>query len=97
MQKISDVFFSTFIGEFVEILAQYKMSNTETGETYPLVIQGYILDADVDNYYMGTGPSEVTSLIKRDIVAHMSIMEEVDPELQILTQMPDPQAEEEIN
>ena len=92
MATRSSLFLSTLVGEFVEILATY-----ETAEKMPLVIHGYLLDVDDEFYYIGDNPLEVRSVVKKDHVTFIEIMQTVDPNTAMLEEMPVPVKEEENN
>ena len=77
-----DLFWVSFMGEFVEILAKY-----ETSEKMPLNIQGYMLDTDDTFYYIGDNPLEVNAAIRKTDVCFIAVVEHKDPGVQILEDM----------
>lgn len=91
---VSDVFWSTFIGEYVELACEFE---TTTSGKLPVALQGYLLDADEENYFLGKNAIEVSSAVKRIDVAYIEIIEEIDQATQILQEMPIPETEEENN
>jgi hypothetical protein len=86
IKKASELFWTTFIGEYVEILCKY-----ETSERMPLSVIGYLLDIDDIYYYIGAGPLQVESALKKEDVCFISIINNVDPTTQMLEDMPIPE------
>ena len=84
-RKHKDLFWNTFMGEYVEILCR-----TENPDKMPLVVQGYLLDRDDDYYYMGEGILEVDAAIKKNDVVIISNRKEKDATLEVLENMPLP-------
>ncbi len=89
--KTSELFKVTFIGEMVEIIV-----NSEASETGKMIVQGYLLDFDEDYYYLGENPLAVSTALKRDLVSLISIHDLIDPSLDMLRNMPDPEDEDEV-
>lgn len=84
----SELFTVTFIGEYVEIIC--KTSEEEQGK---LVVKGYLLDIDSDYYYLGANPLEVSTVVKKNWVGLISIVEDIDPSVEILENMELPDVE----
>lgn len=93
-KNASDLFWVTFVGEYVEVLCKFE--TPESGRM-PLAIQGYMLDVDDKYYYIGKNPLEVISAVDKNDVAYICIIEQIDPAVQMLQEMPVPKAEEENN
>lgn len=93
-KNISDIFWSTFIGEYVEIACEFE---TTTSGKLPVALQGYLLDADEDYCFLGKNPIEVSSMVKKDKIAYIEIIEDIDQATLILQDMPVPETEEENN
>jgi hypothetical protein len=93
-KDISDIFWSTFVGEYVEIACEFE---TTTSGKLPVALQGYLLDADEEYYFLGKNPIEISSTVKRDKIAYIEIIEDVDQATMILEEMPVPETEEENN
>lgn len=91
-KKSSDLFFATFLGEYVEILTKY-----EAGDQGKMMVQGYLLDMDNDYYFIGHNEFEVSAAIKKDNVSFISISSKVDPNVELLENMPVPDDEYENN
>jgi hypothetical protein len=91
-RKASDVFWATFMGEYIEIILK-----SEPGESGRLLIRGYLLDYDDDYYYLGAGPLEITGAIKKEPIAVVNITKEIDPAMEVLQNSPDPLKDEDIN
>lgn len=80
--ELSETFFLTFIGEFVEVAGSFLHDNSEV----PIILQGYILDTDKDYYFLGETSEEITSAIKKENVKYIKIINEEDPLKEALTQ-----------
>lgn len=91
-KKSSDMFFSTFLGEYVEILCRY-----ETAADGKMMLEGYLLDMDDDYYFVGHNPIEITAAIKKEDVSLVNIVNKVDPNVELLENMPIPDDEHENN
>lgn len=89
--KVSELFKHSFIGEVVEILAK-----SESEEKGMLMVRGYLLDYDEEYLYLGETPLSVNTALKRDLVGLISISEQVDPDLELLENMPTPRGNEEV-
>ena len=89
-KKNNDLFFMTFVGEFVSILStmdKTAMVQTEEGiveESIPLVFQGYMLDMDDEYYYLGETQREVNRAIKKTSVNAIEIADQHDEFSEIL-------------
>ena len=94
IKNASELFWGTFIGEYVEVLCKFE---TPDSGKLPLAVQGYMLDADDRYYYIGQNPLEVTSVINKDDVAYIALIENIDPAMQILEDLPLPETDEENN
>lgn len=98
MAKKSDVLWSTFTGEFVEILCEFVSGDDKH---LPLTVQGYLLDMDDDYYFIGEGPIEINAAVKKKNVAFMSILDpeskEQDLFKEVLEDMGMPESDEELN
>ena len=91
-KKTSDIFFSTFLGEYVEIICKH-----EAVAEGKLVVQGYILDMDEDYYFLGENPIEINACLKKEDASFISIMSKIDPNVELLENMPVPEDELENN
>lgn len=93
--KVSDVFFTTFFGQYIEMMAVLESSEVTSG-VLPMVTQSYMVDADEEYYYLGSNPIEIESAVKRNAVRYIKIIEELTEEQQLLKDMPAPASEEEV-
>jgi hypothetical protein len=81
-EGLCETFFSTFIGEKVEIVASFYQDYMEETEERrvsnhsPASIQGYILDLDPVFLYLGKNPHEVSMCLRRDSVLYIEILVE---------------------
>lgn len=89
----SETFWSTFLGEFVEILAEV----VTPGAKVPLTINAYLLDIDNDYFYLGQNPIEINSCIKRSDVSYIEIIKQEDEATSLLKNTPVPENENEVN
>lgn len=87
--------FKNFVGQVVELLCKIKIDNGE--ESYPMLIQGYLIDYDSDNYYIGHSPIEIDQFVAREIVVHGSLMQPADSAKELLNNMPDPETDLDVN
>src|ERR1041384_1974834 len=91
-----NLFFETFIGEYVEIMTNTKTTETvqhedgtvQSGE-YAMIVNGYLLDEDENYYFLGRDSEEVTHCVKKDEVILVSISEPDMKELQVLENIGD--------
>lgn len=91
-KKKKDLFWTTFMGEFVEILTR-----VDSPDRMPLVAQGYLLDRDDEYYYLGEGILEVDAAIKKTDVVIITSRKEKDPTLEVLENTPIPFRPEGVN
>lgn len=104
-EGLSEAFFASFIGDRVEIVADfYQNYSEETAESRitnhaPASIQGYILDLDNEFLYLGKNPHEVSMCLKRDRVLYIEVIggetKERSPYDELLDSMPVPKKSEE--
>ena len=88
-----NLFFLTFIGEKVEILCSFEMLEKQ----FPQLVQGYLLDKDDEYLYLGSGPDEIHSVVRREDVKYLQIIKDIDPMTEVLDNMPKPEKEEDVN
>lgn len=93
--QVSDLFFTTFVAQYCEIMAMLESQNT-SGSILPMVMQAYVVDADAEYYYLGTNPLEINSAIKRNSVKFIQIIEDLSVEQKLLNDMPDPKSDEDV-
>jgi len=106
-EKVPELFFTTFVGEYVRIVTTVVMTDTiETEEgistsSAPLLTEGYLLDYDDNFYYLGQSPDNVTTAISRHTISQVqSGMEQPARNVfdEILESMPDkPDSSSNIN
>lgn len=68
MEITSPTFYNAFIGEYVQLTAQFRMAD-EVITTY----EAFLLDVDADYYFLSADGTEVTSAIKRSTVFSIEI------------------------
>ena len=87
------LFTSTFIGEYVEIVAKFFQTFKEETEngiiegSGPASIKGFLLEFDDDYYYLGDDPNSVNKVIKKEGVWYIEIVENKSQYDQILDDM----------
>jgi hypothetical protein len=102
-KKTNEVFFLTFVGEFVSLLTSMVRTESVTAEegtveeTIPLVFQGYLLDADDDFFYLGDTPNEVNKVVKRAVVNALEITRQKDSFSDILDNVDIPDNKKDFN
>lgn len=89
----SEVFWNTFLGEYVSIV--YGASDAKKHGI--IECKGYLLDIDELYYYLGYGPLAVDMVIKKQAVDIIEIIKEQDESLQVLENLPVPEDEEGKN
>ncbi len=104
-EGLSEAFFASFIGDRVEIVADfYQNYEEETAESRirnhaPASIQGFILDIDSEFLYLGKNPHEVSMCLKRDRVLYIEVIgapgEERSPYDELLDSLPSKKRGEE--
>lgn len=94
--SFSDLFMSTFVGEYVAIISQLNTFDAE-GVALPLEVQAYILDVDERFYFLGDSPLEINSVIDKSEVKYIRIIEDIPYDVQILNEMGNPQNEDDLN
>lgn len=99
-------FYSIFIGEYIQATTDVMVeSHEQIGEDIfavrqPLLVRGYLLDADLDYLFMGPSIGEiakVTQSVQRSRVVHVMI---IDPNSELdtlLDRLPVPDEEKEVN
>lgn len=96
---LESTFFLAFIGQAVTITTTLKhtISDEHNTESTPLFFEGILLDHDDEYYYLGATPNEITQGVKKNIVAHIMILDNKTVFDAILEQTPVPTDTTEIN
>lgn len=102
-----DFLAQAFVGELVKITTNITCSkpihvqveDVMTTELVPDLVcyQGFFIDADDDNIYLGDHTLKITSCIARDVAKIIEIEELKSPEDMILDSMDTPEDKESIN
>jgi len=72
-------FFLSFIGEYVQVITSFQMATDEGSEAgLPLIIEGYIMDADDDYIYMGSEGDEIRQAVSSSHVVFVQILEKAN-------------------
>lgn len=100
----TDLFFDCFIGEYVMVLTTMTV-NTEkendSGDVFlipkPLQILGFLVDADIENLYLGDTANNITKAIPRHNVVCVEISEQLTSEDEILSNFDVPTNRNSVN
>lgn len=92
-ETTSDTFYSTFIGELVEVITLFKIDNDEAIGN----MTSFLLDADNDYFYFGETSQEVDNAVKRDAVYSIRIVKKLDWKEELLKTVEIPDEETEYN
>lgn len=72
-------FFLSFVGEYVQVITSFQMATEESTEVgLPLIIEGYIMDADDEYIYMGPDGDEIRQAVGSKHVVFVQILEKTD-------------------
>lgn len=97
MSKESDnkenLFYSTFIGELVELTTQFRVGDSQVVGS----LTAYILDVDEDYYYLGDSPEEVSSVVKKEAIYSIMITKNKSWKEVMLDELGDKPSTDEIN
>ena|ERR1044072_5970151 len=93
-KKKSDSFYSTFIGEFVQVIGEF--TTQDKGGTYA-TITGYILDVDKDYLYLGPTADAVSAAIARNKVFSIQIITDEDRHAEMLDNLQPPKDKNDGN
>lgn len=74
--NIEGVFFSTFIGENVEVLC--KTTITQSGIASPIVVQGILLDIDENYYYFSDDGTNVSRALAKNEILFIEIIDDMN-------------------
>lgn len=92
--KKSNLFFETFVSEFVEIIQDFEVTTrVDVGEDHteevrmPHIVQGMVMDVDSDFVYLSSDGADLTQAIPLNSIKYVSI---IDLAQEALDQMPDP-------
>jgi hypothetical protein len=89
-------FFLSFIGEFCQIITDVNFNKTaESG--LPLVIEGFVLDADDDYIYLSFDGVEITQAINRKNAVYVQSLEQTDEMEKILDTLPSGTKKRDMN
>ena len=73
-------FFLSFVGEYAQVISSFNFSRDNgSGEALPLIIEGFILDADDNFIYMSPDiDGGIKQAVKMNHVVYIQILEEED-------------------
>jgi hypothetical protein len=82
-------FFLSFIGEYVQVITSFQLADANSPEaSVPLIIEGYVLDADDDYIYMGEDGDQIRQAVKNNHVVYVHIIEKESELEEILSSLP---------
>lgn len=90
LPESQDLFFLTFIGEYVEIVGSFFYQDKEV----PISAIGYLLDMDDTWYFLGESPDEIVHAIKKDAVKHIQVTNDDIQLSKMLLDLPTPNKDE---
>lgn len=91
-EYVSDTFFFSFMGEYVELIGSFKHEGEEIG----MKVEGYLLDADDTWYFLGTNEEIVQSIRQTDVTS--IAIKSIESEYQtLLKDMDVPDDKNEVN
>lgn len=90
------VFFSSFIGEWVEIVCK-NTSVTNNDGMFPFILAGYLLDVDSEHLYTSNDGREVTGAVKRSDYITIQVAKEYNQEDFLLNTISIPEDKETGN
>lgn len=102
-KNLLGLFFQTFVGEYVSIVINMYTKvqhDTEEGvalQESPMNVVGYLLDIDEEYYYLGEEANSIQQAVKKDVVAHIEILQLKTAYDDVLDAMADPETEQDFN
>jgi len=99
----NDLFFATFIGEYVQVVTKLTTTFTQENEeglithVNNIIIDGFLLDQDDLYYYLGQTSDAISSTIKIDDVSIVNISPTPDIFREILDNAEIPENKESFN
>lgn len=95
-EESMDTFVLAFMGEFVNVISdimivEYVQSEAQTLEqNAPMMVNGYLLDADDTFLYLGENPLEVTQAVARNRITLVRVERKKSKFEEILDDMEEP-------
>ena len=82
-------FFLSCVGEYVQVITAFQMATEDSGETsLPLIVEGYIMDADDSYIYMGSDNEGIRQAIRNDYVVFVQVLEKANELEEIFSSVP---------
>lgn len=102
--KKSNLFFETFVSEYVEIVQDYEVTHsisiTDDGPTemkVPMTVAGFVMDSDDTFLYLGPDGESVTQALPLTSIKHIAIVQVTDPVEDMFEGLPDPEDKKNFN
>lgn len=79
-KPLASLFFTTFIGEYVQLTTNVMQSVSSQNEEQivtqeiPVIVEGFLLDLDETYFYLGSSPDAVEHAVKNDSIIHIAIV-----------------------
>jgi hypothetical protein len=82
-------FFLSFIGEHVQVITSFQLATADSPEMpMPLIIEGYMLDADDQYIYMGEEGDQIRQAVKLEYVVYVHILEKENAIEEVFSSLP---------
>lgn len=83
-------FFLSFIGEYVQVITSFQLATADSPDAaMPLIIEGFILDADDTYIYMGeAGDDNIKQAVKNDFVVYVHVIERENEVEELFSSLP---------
>lgn len=89
-----DSFFLSFVGEFVQIITNMQFTGAPGSKhlsedaVLPLIIEGYVLDADETYTYLSPDGVEIKQAVRNDVIVFIQILDAMDEAAELLDSLP---------
>ena len=98
-----DSFFLSFVGEFVQIITNMQFTgapgarNAPEDAVLPLIVEGYVLDADETYTYLSPDGVEIKQAVRNDVIVFIQILDTVDEATELLESLPNNMKKRDMN
>jgi hypothetical protein len=104
MKKPNNIFFETFVGEFVEIVQDFEITQSisisEDGPQelrVPMTVAGFVMDCDDRFVYLGPDGESVNQALPISTIKHIGIVDMKEPAPDAFEDLPDPEDKKNYN
>lgn len=82
-------FFLSFIGEYVQVITSFQLTTADSPDfAMPLIIEGFMADADEQYIYMGDQDGNITQAVKSDHVVYVQILDKESEFEELFSSLP---------